>query len=387
MLIVASSGRALAESALRGGWAPRVIDAFADRDTREAAPHSVAVPFAGGRLDPDAVLRAARRMCPPAAEGQHACALVYGSGLEAVSELVASLAEGRVLLGNPVHVLRTVNEPRRFFALLDALAIPHPEVSFAPRVMGPGWLLKQAGASGGGHVCPALPGQWRPAGAYLQRQTAGQPMSLLFLADGRRATEVGFNTLWTASEMASEMAPEMIAGMGDSPYLYGGLVNRAVLPPSLRQSMCAAAGALTRALGLRGLNGIDFIHDGERCRVLELNPRPSASFELYEPEARRGLFALHVAACQGRLPALPRRSGTPARAVAIVYAPRELRIPEGFVWPRWCRDRPQTAQCIARGEPLCSVYAEAQDARAAQSRVFARRTALLDSLTGYRQIA
>lgn len=370
LLILATSGRALAESACRGGWRPRVIDAFADEDTRRAAAGVTAVPLASSGLAPGAVLRAAARLCPARGGG-----VVYGSGIEAQPELLEELSRGRRLLGNTAQVLRTVKDPPAFFALLDELAIPHPEVVFRAAAAGPGWVAKRAAGSGGGHVRPVPAGHVPSAGSYLQRETAGQAMSLLFLADGCRSRALGFNTLRTAPDVPGR------------PYLYGGAVSRAALAPKAREAVCAAAAALTRALGLRGLNGLDFIDDGERGQVLELNPRPGASFELYDPETPCGLLKLHVQACGGRLPAWVPARASRVRAVSIAYAPRAARIRSGFAWPAWCRDRPTAGQTIRGGEPICSVYAEAQDARRAESEVHARRKAVLESLAWQREIA
>lgn len=372
LLLVATSGRALAESARRGGWRPRVIDAFGDRDTRRAAEQVAVVPLGAAGLHPEAVLAAADRL----SRGSEATALVYGSGLEAQPEVLAELARGRTLLGNSPHVLRTVKDPRVFFALLDELAIAHPEVAFEAGAGGEGWLLKRAGGSGGGHVrrLGRAPRRLGPDG-YLQHEEQGTPMSLLFIADGRRMRPIGFNTLWAAADVPGR------------PFVYGGAMNRARLSPGPRQAMCRAAGALTRALGLRGLNGLDFLHDGHRPLLLELNPRPAASFELHDPDAPHGLLALHAAACGGRLPAPLPRPARRVRALGIVYAPVALRIPAELVWPAWCRDLPVAGQTIAAGEPLCSVFAEAGDPRGAETRIRLRREALLQRFAPRRAIA
>lgn len=371
LLIVATSGRALAESARRAGWRPRVIDAFADADTRAAADAVAAVPLGAAGLDAEAVIEAADRLCPPGA----GAALIYGSGLESRPALLAALARGRTLLGNAPAVAGAARDPRSFFGLLDALGIPHPEVSFEPSAGGSGWLLKHAGGSGGGHIRRLRTAPHRlPPGAYLQREVGGQAMSLLFLADGRQAWPIGFNTLRTT-------------GAGDRPYRYGGVVNRASLAPAQRLTVRRAAEALTRRLGLRGLNGLDFISAGGRCLLLELNPRPGASFELYDPDAPQGLLAWHADACRGRMrrPGLARTSRV--RALSIVYAPAPVHIPAAFDWPPWCRDRPVGGQTIPAGEPVCTVLAEAEDGPGVERWIRARRAGLLPRLLPHRHIA
>ena len=89
----------------------------------------------------------------------------------------------------------------------------------------------------------------------------------------------------------------------------------------------AIADALTREYGLHGLNGFDFVLRGECPVLLEVNPRYCASMELVERASGTSLFGLHLAACEGRLPARP--ALTPGVfGKAIVYAPQTLAAPD-----------------------------------------------------------
>jgi len=341
LLVAALSGRALAQSARRGGYHVTVLDCFADRDTRLAAARwqVVAAPNSlhfGRRV----LLDAAAALAPEAP-------LVYGSGFEARTGLLARLAAGRTIGGNPPAVVRAVKDARRFFARLDALGIPHPEVRYQPPRPTDGWLVKRSGGAGGTHVRPAGS---RPPGArdYFQRSAPGQPMSALFLADGRRAMILGFSQQWTSSARSG------------LPYLFGGAVGRVPIPDPLAAEIASRLDALVADAHLVGLNGLDFLLDGKRWSVLELNPRPTATVELYDADYDRGLVHLHLEACRGLLPAAA-RSG-PARALAIVHAGSEWQVGEAFDFPLWCRDLPNPGAAIHRGDPVCTVHAEAEDA-------------------------
>ena len=105
-----------------------------------------------------------------------------------------------------------------------------------------------------------------------------------------------------------------------------------------------------------GLNGIDFVVDGRDWWLLEVNPRPTATLELWDVAPMPSLFRLHVQACRGRLPAtLPTPRG--GLATAVVYSGETLRVPKGFFWPDWCSDIPEDGSVIAPGEPVCTVLA------------------------------
>jgi predicted ATP-grasp superfamily ATP-dependent carboligase len=361
LLIAAISARALAESARRGGYRATVLDCFADRDTRAAAAECRAVSRAGSlHFDRRALLDAAAELAP-------AAPLVYGAGFEARPGLLSRLVHGRELIGNPPAVVRAVKDPRRFFPLLDVLAIPHPRVREAAPPVPEGWLIKHGGGAGGTHIQPA--GSRRPRrGDYFQQRETGRAMSALFLADGRRALILGFNEQWTSA------AREGLS------YLYGGAVGRVPIAAPLDAWIRDRLDALVAETGLRGLNGLDFLLDGERWSVLELNPRPPATMDLYDPDYEDGLVRLHVEACHGNLPVTARAG--PARAQRIVHSREGWRVDSRFAFPGWCRDIPGPGTDIRPGDPVCTVHAEAADAAEATRQVLERQHELQRMIRG-----
>lgn len=361
-LVAAVSGRMLAASAARGGHRVVVLDCFADRDTRAAALVARAVAAPGApRFDRRALLRAARELAPP-----HASAgLVAGSGFEGRTALLGRLAEGRRLAGNRPEVVAAVKDPDRFFPLLDRLGAPYPEVRRAPPPGPDGWLRKRVGGAGGTHIQPAT-AQPARRGAYFQRREAGRTLSTLFLADGRRACRIGCSEQWVAPQ----------PGL---PFLYGGAVGGLTLSPGLQASLDQWLDGLVAATGLVGLNGLDFLLAEERIAVLELNPRPTATLELYDPDWDGGLFDRHLEACAGRLPgALPPPG--PARASTVVTAPGAWSPSPAFAFPSCCRDLPMPGTVFQAGEPVCTVFAEGaapgEAALAVRERAAALRAAI-----------
>jgi predicted ATP-grasp superfamily ATP-dependent carboligase len=338
------TGRALAASAARAGHAVVVLDYFADRDTRllAAACRSV-VAGRSLRFDRRRLLEAAQTMAPPG----RCAGLVYGSGLEGRPGLLRRLAEGRRLHGNAPAVVAAVRNPRTFFPLLDRLGIRHPEVRLLAPAEPAGWLVKHPGGAGGAQVRHA-DGRSAGAGAYFQRLEPGRAMSVLFLADGRRARIIGFNEQWTAP------------GRPGLPFLYGGAVGGMSLPAAVETDLRGKLDALVDATGIAGLNGVDFLLRGDEWSVLELNPRPTATMELYDPDYPEGLFDWHLRACGGALPAHPVAARV-VRAHAVVHAVAAWQVTPAFAFPAWCRDLPNPGIRFSPGDPVCTVHAEAVD--------------------------
>jgi len=332
LLILAQSGRMLAASARRAGYVPLVVDRFADRDTRHLAP--VCVPVADFRAETLA------KVALDLIERHRPVGWLYGAGVDAMLDLVQTLASRCPLYGNDAAVLRQCLDPARFFPLLDRLGIAYPPVRWTPPAES-GWLHKCGGCGGMG-VRRWCGGDWNGKG-YFQKWMPGDVFTLAFLADGTGLSWHGFNTLHHTSYNAR------------LPFLFAGAVNRARLPRRLADRVVAAARRLVRALGLRGLHGLDFMVTDREVFVLELNPRPGAALDLWDSAWHGGGVGAHVRACRGGRPPAARR--VPVKGMQIVYAPGDGRVDRSWRWPGWCADLPAPGSSVTRGEPLCTVFA------------------------------
>jgi len=349
----------LAQSCSRAGIDALALDWFADTDTIACSRACAAISAADRPdFDSERLLAECERLAP-AGSGT---ALVTAGGFDSRPELLEALMAGRSLYGNPPDTLRRIKTPGHFFGLLDELGIPYPATQLDTAVTAPGpgrWLIKHRASEGGIGVQPFAPGQVIPSGCYLQQRLEAPAHSLLFLANGTDIAPVGFNRLLTSGHRR------------DRPMLFGGALTPTTLPTTQRRAVCRYARDLTRALGLVGLNSLDFIDYGEHCRALELNPRPSATLCLHDGNYRHGLLAAHLDACRGTLTTATVMDDPP-RGFRIVYAERQGRIPPGINWPDWAADRPSPGTVLSVGDPLCSVSASAASLPVLERRLFTR---------------
>ncbi|TAN48423.1 MAG: ATP-grasp domain-containing protein [Methylococcaceae bacterium] len=341
IVVLAQSGRLLAQSARRAGWQPWVLDLYGDTDTQACSEYCRVVADGRGGFDRQRVLQELQRAASAGAAG-----LVYGSDLECARDLLADASAVLPLWGNSLDVLCCLKTPRRFFALLDHLGISYPPTRFEPPANHEGWLMKPAcGAGGKGVAFLRADSRWA-CGAYFQRKIAGIPMSALFLANGRQACLVGFNEL-------------LAVDLDDRPYAFAGAHNRADLPRFWREKVGAWLQRLVPCVGLVGLNSLDFMFDGRDAWVLEVNPRPSATLALYDEDFPGGLLTAHRNAVEGGLPETVAPAA--ARALQVVYAPCRLVVPSGIDWPPGCADLPAAGTMPAAGQPLCSILVRADE--------------------------
>jgi uncharacterized protein len=364
VLIAAASGRALAASAHRGGYLPLVADQYGDLDTLTYAHRFAPLPDIGQSGDATPLTRhKLLAALDDLARDQEPFGLVYGSGFEAQPELLGAIAARFRLLGNDAESVRRLKDPLSFGELCAAALVRHPETVADPPPLCGEWLIKRRGGSGGAHVRPRAGCRAPDPQLYFQRRAIGAPISVTFLAADDRFEIVGFSQQWQAP------SPQ-------HPYRYGGAAKPADLSRSQELVLEDVISRLLRLLPLRGLNGADFLVTENDYTLLEINPRPGATLDIFEPESN--LFHRHVAACLGTLGRQSAPIGRPcARAAAVVYATRDIHAPPVGTWPDWTADRQQFGTRVAAGAPLCTVVATADSARAARRQVDERGMEIL----------
>jgi len=348
VIIIAACARPYVFAAAQAGYNIAAFDIFDDADTRRFCVYNSRVSFAHGGFDAQDLLQQLSELDISRVQG-----VAYGSGFEGQPELLAAIAQNMPLLGNTPQTLAQVKNPKCFYPLLDQLHIAHPEISLHAPSPQDGWLIKSAGGSGGTHIRQS----WQDIGLddYFQRQVTGRSISILFLANGHDIQVVGINEQWCSPT-------------AHMPYRYGGAVSHIALAAEVRDEMEAAARNITAKVGLQGLNSADFILTEHGLLLLEINPRLSATMDLYPmPD----LFERHVQACRGKLTPSRDDGDIAAKAHGILYAPQRLHIPEHFAWPDWTADIPH-AGLIQQDTPVCTVFGQAALAGDAKVQCFAR---------------
>ncbi len=226
-----------------------------------------------------------------------------------------------------------------------------------------GWLVKSIGGAGGSHVAPAGARRGDDEAIYFQRVAPGEPVSILCLCDGTQARVLGASRQWPAP------AP-------GEPFRYGGCVRPADLPAQIEKQLVEAAARLAAAVGLIGLNSFDFLIAGEAFVLIEINPRPGATLDIFESA---DLFKAHFDACRGVLPGAALEFEG-AAAAAIGYAQREIAAMPALDWPKWASDRPRPQTALRLYDPLCTIKACAADPARALALVGERTACLWDRL-------
>ena len=382
LAILGASVRALAESAVRAGWDVHAADLFCDLDLQAIA--TTAVPVAHGTADaatgyPCSLITAAADLPPTAG-------WCYTGAVENHPDLIDAIARVRPLAGNPSDVIRQLRNPVQLAAAARAAGLCFPETASSQDgvPLDGTWLVKPlAGAGGRGirrwtravaanHLMhhPTVANQFH----IWQRYTSGTPLSASFCF-----TRGSSRLLGVSRQLIGE--PWCHAGV----FAWCGAVtiNDAGSRPD-HERLVASLTDLGDVLAARyqpvGLVGVDLIVDAAgHIAVIEVNPRPTASMELFERSGAGSMASSHLAACGFAAPSdiplaqpHPLPASTWAKAVLFASEPTPVTQPlierlacETTPWTQadggWpaLADIPRPKQIIAAGAPVITIFAVA----------------------------
>lgn len=221
-----------------------------------------------------------------------------------------------------------------------------------------------------------------PPGYYLQERIEGEPGSVVAVSANGVAVPLG-----VSRQLVGD------AAFGAEGYRYCGNILAPAGDPVFEQDetlldrASAIASAATASFGLVGLNGIDFIAAAGAARPIEVNPRWSGAMELVERAYGVSLFGMHADACaRAALPDFDlRHARRGARAVgkAILFAREPVTLGDTTPWlaDPSVRDVPQPGERIAAGRPVCTIFADGDDAAGCYAALVRRAERLYASVT------
>ena len=354
-IFVSLSTRSLAASAAKAGIEVHAIDCFSDLDTETHAIQTEIVDLDKIGLDSDSVIEAIERSDP-----DRQLPVIYSGGLEHSPNLLGRIARHRRLLGNSAESVQKVCNPKIFFSELATLGVPHPQTQLSRPCCNESWLMKTTGGSGGLHI-EKLSDTSSEEDIYFQRLVGGKTVTATVIAGEQDVQTVGFTEQWCSDDIETK------------PFTYGGAVSidSSQLSQGMRRDITRAVDAVTKRFDLKGLMSFDMIVEGDEWYLLEVNPRPSATFELHEGD--ESFIRAHWDVFDGKQPNLHSVTLDGVfRAHCIVYAVIELRIPADWTWPDWVSDQSKPNLNFSPGDPVCTVNAESFSSESAKKIVFER---------------
>jgi predicted ATP-grasp superfamily ATP-dependent carboligase len=179
---------------------------------------------------------------------------------------------------------------------------------------------------------------------------------------------LGFSEQWAAPTSCAK-------------WRYGGAARPAELSRGLETRLTDSVERVAERFSLKGLGSADFLLNGEDFYLLEINPRPGATLDIFDSEADP-LLRIHLEAMlDNRLPTALRNLPA-ATAAAIVYATEPITVSQTMIWPDWTADRPRRGERIDKDRPICTVWARSTTKVEARRLIDERIASVLAACTG-----
>lgn len=371
ILILGASARSAAASARRAGLTPFAVDLFADRDTQLLCERVERCPFAEY---PRGLFDRAKAFPP--------MPWMYTGGLENYPELVGVLAHERELWGNGPEILTATRDPFRLSELLSGKGLYHPQLlptdPFPPDVGR--WLRKPLRGSAGHGIRFVEPSDQPSADHFYQAFVDGEPMSAVF---------IGGRTLGVTRQLIGTR------WLHTPPFRYAGNIGPLHTIGLDLQDVVLSAFRLWDKWSIRGVHGIDFVHDGQWSNVIESNPRYPASAELIDFADRISTVDWHRWSFwkRNRLPVEPQKANKIV-GKAVYYTAARFTFPASGPWDEslthavdvWRRpdfaDIPHPGEVIEPGQPVLTILTDADTEAECLAKLKAR-AAELDRLFGF----
>ncbi len=272
IMIVGACVRAASESAALAGYKVEAVDLFSDTDTQKVANctklvnYPYDIPGIVKQLHPDAVC-------------------ITGA-LENYPDVLAEIRSSSRLLASPEQTISEIRSPQKLNQLLQTHQFEYPLLAETDVPQTGSWIAKPFHSAAGQHIRQMNSTTSCPEDSYLQQFIDGTPMSASFLLQPSHATLLG--------------TTELLENSNEPNFQFLGAVTKTL--PHHHQAELIRFGHLLanpELVGLTGLIGVDFILTPDDHLVfLEVNPRYTATMELFESCWKHPLMHYHIAAFQ-----------------------------------------------------------------------------------------
>ncbi|MFM8891447.1 MAG: ATP-grasp domain-containing protein, partial [Planctomycetia bacterium] len=384
-------------------------------DLAAVARRTVPATVAGRGDYPWSLADAARRLAP-------ASPFAYTGALENHPDLIATIAADRPVAGTGADAVRRLRDPVRLAAAARTAGLGFPETFHdGTGVPTDGTFLVKPLAGAGGRGIRVWHGP-EPADSRdlsADRSTGKRPHQRPRIWQRLvRGAAISASYVMSCGEGRLFGVSRQLLGRRwchAAGFTWcGAVVARGPEGPPWERRLHAPLTRLGDVLGEvyspLGVVGVDLVlRPDHGLTVIEVNPRPTASMELFERLGAISVARAHLSACgltaEGTVPGSPRASvaapGGPAWAKAVLFAARPTLVSHTLVttiasaaapwtdsdggWPSLA-DIPRPGQTIPVGLPVMTIFARgATPLRAVRS--LRERTARLDALLAAAQPA
>ena len=262
--------------------------------------------------------------------------LVYGSGLEGKSEIYDYLRSKLNILGNDPKIISECNDLRLLASTLNECGLKLPKYANNSTELEKKYLLKPFNSSGGYNINFS---EKHKKDYYLQEYLQGETYSISFFNYKKNFIFLGFNKLLN------------LVNFDLHPFVHAGALttNKFIESTNIVYSF----EQLSEKLSMNGYNNIDFKILGEEVFVLDINPRITSTFKIYNDAYNNDLLRLTMNPNLNKKLEIHNNN---EYAFVHMFAKEEYKFKNFFMDDPSFINLPNEGQHVGKNQPLLSIY-------------------------------
>lgn len=370
LLIIGASARAAVASARQSSWTIHAMDMFGDIDTRSHSnfhrlndyPYDCLSLLSD--IQPDAI-------CVTGAMENH-------------PRVLQTLTTRATLLAPAVDQIARMRDPSNLQSVLTKNNWQYPRTFSANEYLPSDktlWLEKPiASAAGQGiHAFDNTDLCSLETTRIVQERIPGRSISASFLMHPARTELLG--------------CTEQLLGQRElyaSEFQYCGSIGPLAIAPTINKKLLELGQFLQREYSLHGLIGVDLILHNKQLWLIEINPRYTASMELFESQFNRSMMQLHLDSFSKHPATFTRVDHANTHfGKAVLFARETTQIPIEFqsIWQAALNcpqptvaDLPPIGAIVQAGHPLFTIFAHSKSTTETRAKLHQRATTFYDRL-------
>ena len=262
--------------------------------------------------------------------------LMYGSGLEDKPEIYDYLRRKLNILGNDPKIISECNDLRLLANILNECNLKLPKYANNPIELTKRYLSKPFNSSGGYNI--SFSKKYKK-NYYLQEYLEGETYSISFFNHGKNFIFLGFNKLLN------------LINFDAHPFIHAGALTINEFLES--NDMIHSFEKLSKKLSMNGYNNIDFKVLNKEIFVLDINPRITSTFKIYNDIYDNDLLRLTM---NPRLDKKPESCNNNEYVFVHMFTKQEYTFKNFFMDDPSFINLPDEGQHVGKNQPLLSIY-------------------------------
>lgn len=267
--------------------------------------------------------------------------LVYGSGLEDKKNAYKILSDKTLIRGNCFNILKLTNNITNLKKILtlSGLKIPKSYDHSIPKNIR--CISKPIDSYGGYNISFCNKPK---AGYYFQEYLSGPTYSASFFINEGCFIFLGFNKLF------------LLKKFNNHPFIHAG----AMMIDNLKNSakVISSIKKFSSLIPLTGYNSIDFkIHNND-VFILDVNPRITSTFKIYNDIYSNMLLNLQLNP-KKNCKIMPTQKKNSLYGFVYLFAKEDIIFKNVIKRNLWLMDLPIENELIKKGSPLCTIFCSA----------------------------